>query len=383
MRQVLRNERGMALALAMVGLVVAGALVAGAFFAGTQEQRVGENVRRIQQSFAIAEGGAYDVFRTWKPESINVGLVFPADTYRVANPATPTGGSYDGSVYKLNRNVYLVDITGRDKASKAATNRMGGARQRVGILGTVKQLSLQTRASLTTKGAVKLAGNAFVDGGIHVPPGWTSCDSVRDTAKAGIRTPDTAAVSGEQTHAAGNPPLQYDPTVTDANFDQFGDVSYADLALRATIQYPGGENLKTEPVVTNGVCDQSVKTNWGDGVNPAAPCGKHFVIVHAAGDLTLNNVQGQGILLVDGDLSVQGSYQWFGVAIVRGKLKTAGGGSAEAHFWGATMAQNVDLEVQNITGNATVNYSKCAIIQALQFTQVVTPMRSRGWTQLF
>jgi hypothetical protein len=383
MRQVLRNERGMALALAVVGLVVAGALVAGAFFAGTQEQRVGENVRRIQQSFAIAEGGAYDVFRTWKPESINVGLVYPADTYKVANPATPSGGSYDGSVYKLNRNIYLVDVTGRDKASKAGAGRMGGARQRVGILGTVKQLNLQTQASLTSKGAVKLAGNAFVDGGIHVPPGWTSCDTVRDTAKAGLRTPDTAAVSGEQTHLAGSPPLQYDPTVTDATFGQFGDVSYEDLTLRATIKYTGDQTLRTEPVATNGVCDQSVKTNWGDGVNPAGPCGRYFVIVHVAGNLTLNNVQGQGMLLVDGDLHVQGSFQWFGVAIVKGSLKTAGGGSTEAHFWGATMAQNVDLETQNITGNATVNYSKCAILQALQFTQTVAPMKSRGWTQLF
>src|SRR5207249_8590048 len=43
MKRVIQNERGMALALAIVALVVVGALIAGAFFAGTQEQRVGEN----------------------------------------------------------------------------------------------------------------------------------------------------------------------------------------------------------------------------------------------------------------------------------------------------------------------------------------------------
>ncbi len=45
MKRILRDERGMALAVAIFALVVVGALVAGAFFAGTQEQRVGENQR--------------------------------------------------------------------------------------------------------------------------------------------------------------------------------------------------------------------------------------------------------------------------------------------------------------------------------------------------
>src|SRR2546428_13521835 len=57
MKRVLQNERGMALALAIVALVVVGALVAGAFFAGTQEQRVGENSRRVLTSFGVAEAG--------------------------------------------------------------------------------------------------------------------------------------------------------------------------------------------------------------------------------------------------------------------------------------------------------------------------------------
>src|SRR5207245_7468037 len=45
MKHVLQNERGMALAIAIVALVIVGALIAGAFFSGTQEQRVAENVR--------------------------------------------------------------------------------------------------------------------------------------------------------------------------------------------------------------------------------------------------------------------------------------------------------------------------------------------------
>src|SRR5439155_99225 len=42
-----------------------GTLIAGALFSGTQEQRVAENVRRVQASFGVAEEGVYDIIRGW------------------------------------------------------------------------------------------------------------------------------------------------------------------------------------------------------------------------------------------------------------------------------------------------------------------------------
>ena len=69
--------------------------------------------------------------------------------------------------------------------------------------------------------------------------------------------------------------------------------------------------------------------------------------------------------------------------LVQGSLKTAGGGSTDAHFYGAVMASNVDLELNSLSGNATLQYSKCAVTNAMEGTQVVTPVRSRAWAQLF
>src|SRR5467141_4509096 len=71
MRRVLQDERGMALAVAIFAMVVVGALVAGAFFAGTQEQRVGENQRRVQTSFGVAEAGAQETVLRWDPATKN------------------------------------------------------------------------------------------------------------------------------------------------------------------------------------------------------------------------------------------------------------------------------------------------------------------------
>src|SRR3977135_180972 len=97
MRQVVRNERGMALAVAIFALVIVGALVAGALFAGTQEQRVGESSRRLQQSFGVAELGVYTVIRNWTT-AYNQSGAYPTESTVVAG-TTPMGkGSSGGDV---------------------------------------------------------------------------------------------------------------------------------------------------------------------------------------------------------------------------------------------------------------------------------------------
>src|SRR5213083_2429168 len=107
MRRVLRDERGMALAVAIFALVVVGALVAGAFFAGTQEQRVGENQRRVQTSFGVAEAGAQERVLSWDPATMNKRPLYcncaGGDSVVIGpNLPAPNGtGSYGGYSCKV------------------------------------------------------------------------------------------------------------------------------------------------------------------------------------------------------------------------------------------------------------------------------------------
>jgi len=106
--------------------------------------------------------------------------------------------------------------------------------------------------------------------------------------------------------------------------------------------------------------------------------------VHITGDAIINGVQGQGILLVDGSLSVEGGFQWFGITIIQGQLKTSGGGSTDAHFWGATMVHDsVSFGTNTLSGHANINYSQCAVLKVLNATQKGALMRSRSWVQLY
>jgi hypothetical protein len=388
MRRILRDERGMALAVAIFALVVVGALVAGAFFAGTQEQRVGENQRRVQSSFGVAEAGAQERVLTWDPGSMNKRPLYcncaGGDSVEIPNAPAPGGsGSYGGYSYKLGPNLFLIDVTGRDRASAAgAIAGGGGARQRIGLITRIAPVDFGIHASLTTQGGVSLQGNANVNGADQIPTGWMACEPP-GVAQPGIRDNGGNVTTGGNGNVVGNPAVVNDPTLDNTDFTQFGGATYAELAARATITLPTG-TYKTQPVVDGaGACDHSVLTNWGDGVNPASACGSYFPIIHIAGSAVLNGDQGQGILLVDGNLQVNGSYQFFGITIIQGDLTTAGGGSTDAHFWGGTMAKNADLSIQNLSGKATLNYSSCSIQAVLQATSPISQMRSRGWVQLY
>ncbi|MEX2157389.1 MAG: pilus assembly PilX N-terminal domain-containing protein [Gemmatimonadales bacterium] len=384
MKGLMRDERGMALAIAIFALVIVGAMVAGAFFAGTQEQRVGENQRRVQTSFGVAEAGGQERIMSWDPNTMNRRPLYPVDSVVIGpDRQAPSGtGSYGGYSYKIGPNLFLIDVTGRDRASAGgATAGGGGARQRIGMIARIAPIEFGIRASLTTQGSVSVGGNAVVNGSDQNPSGWSTCDPA-GPGQAGVRTDSGTVTTSGNGVVAGSPPVVSDPTLSDTSFTTFGGATYAQLAARANITLPAG-TYKTDPVVTNGVCDRTVLTNWGDGMNPTAPCGNYFPIIRLTGTSTLNNTQGQGILLVDGDLNVQGSYQWFGIVIIQGDLKTAGGGSTEAHFWGGVMSKNANLDVQNLSGKATLNFSSCSVLAALQAQSPIAMMRSRGWVQLY
>jgi len=388
MKQVLRNERGMALALAIVAIVIVGALVAGALFSGTQEQRMAESSRFQQQSFGVAEAGASELIRTWNTTTFNGRRAYPQDSAATIQwtHAPSNTGSFNGSVFKLADNLYLFDVTGRDTMSRANRLRGGGFNQRLGVLTRIKPLQVDIQASLTTGNSDNLAGQATVDGNDHVPPGWLTCGPA-GPALAGVRSDKGTTVSTSgQASVVGSPPVLIDSTVTDTTFTKFGSINYTQLSASANVTLPGQNFSNSIGPAVNGAgqCDMAVQTNWGDGVNPLGPCGTYFPIVHITGDATINGVQGQGILLIDGSLSVQGGFQWFGITIVQGTLKTAGGGSTDAHFWGATMVHDsVNFGTNQLSGHANINYSQCAVLKVLNATAKGALMRSRSWVQLY
>ncbi len=88
----------------------------------------------------------------------------------------------------------------------------------------------------------------------------------------------------------------------------------------ADIVLSGGTVKNTAPDSTAaGVCrpGRAFASNWGNPENPGAACFDRFPIIHITGSAAIQSGGvGQGVLLVNGDLNLQGDFAFYGIIIV-------------------------------------------------------------------
>ena len=367
-------ERGVALLVALVAIVVIGALVTGTFFAGRVELGSGRNAVWSAQAQEAAEGGLADAFAGWQPEWNGFGLqgdsVLPAAFPVPGNPTI----RYFPTIRRLGGGVFLVTSRGErvDKGGNLLATRS------LARLGKLRYPWLDIRAAVTSRGDVRVGGNATIDGRNASPPGWPACEA---PDLAGVRTNEDVIVNGSP-QIYGNPPMvEDDPEVVDSIFT----IPFEELVPLASITVPPGTYNSMAPSETGtpAVCHRAAMLNWGEprrGAGSVARCYSYLPIIHSPGDLHLTGGRGQGILLVEGDLRMQGGFEFTGIVLVRGRVNTTANSSKVT---GAILAQNVDLgEVVSFTGTPVVAYSKCAVEAGLGAAARAVPLAGRSWAQV-
>src|SRR5205823_730124 len=90
---------------------------------------------------------------------------------------------------------------------------------------------------------------------------------------------------------AGNPASQaLDAAGVAATYVTYGDETWNSLKAQASPMAGGDYNANVGPVVTNGSCDRSVNTNWGEphrsGQGYTAECINYFPIIYSKCALT-------------------------------------------------------------------------------------------------
>jgi hypothetical protein len=182
----------------------------------------------------------------------------------------------------------------------------------------------------------------------------------------------------------GNPPSTTSSAAADTNtYFNYGGATYTTLAAMADITLPGGTYAGMAPVAVAGVCNKTLTTNWGDPVRhtPAAACETYFPIIHFTNDVSLTGGTGQGIILVDGDLTEAGNFNFTGIIIARGTVRATGNSNAVT---GMIMAAAVDLgDAVTLTGSTKLQYSSCAVQQVLSTTAPLVAAKGRGWVNLY
>jgi hypothetical protein len=376
-----RNRPGFALAVALAAIVIIGAVITGMFFTSTQEYRISRNSALQARALTTAEYGMNSIVTTgqWQP-GWNTGVNGLLGT-TVYSPGD--GGLDTVRVSKLGDGMFLVTSTGRVGPAGGAQ-----ARHRLGGLVTLAVPQLNMLAALTTKSQVKLGGSSFLDGNDDSVPNW-SCPPLAP-GLPGLVLPDTTQITTAGCTAlscvAGTPKIAQDPAAAkDSTYFNYGPgLDWSTLTGSANKTYNSGATLNgLGPSVASGSCNTADAINWGDPLHAdptMTPCQTYFPIIYAKGDLQITGGVGQGILLVEGDLSVQGGAEFYGPVIVKGSLKTAGTGG---HFNGGVMAANVDLEQSTLLGDAVIHYSSCALKKALNGAASPMFLPRRSWTELY
>jgi hypothetical protein len=333
-----RGRGGFAVATALFALVVIGALAMGTLYAATHELRGGADAIHQARAVMAAELGVEQTTAAWSREwNGALGRGYGRSwTY-----ATSEGARVTISLTRLADDLFLV----------TAEARAGPARRRVARvvrLGAEDPLFL---AAIVAATAIDTAG--AVDASDHSPAQW-DC-SAPGSALPAIAITDTNSV---------------------LRFGQFDWPTLVGLAnSRVTVRVIGAA-----PRVSGEECDTAAPENWGEPNRwMGGPCTGYYPVIHAPSDLVIDGGRGQGVLVVEGNLTIQGGAEFTGVVLVRGAVI---GGPGGAHITG-TMSVASQGATTSVLDGIAIAFSRCAARKALLGIAMPAAVVERSWSEWY
>lgn len=96
--------------------------------------------------------------------------------------------------------------------------------------------------------------------------------------------------------------------------------------------------------------------------------------------LNLSNVTGWGILLVDGDLELDGGFNWNGIILATGAVRLNGGGGPNAvNIAGQLLSGTSTVTDISLNGSNNITYNSCYVKNAT----AQAPLKVLSWKQTF
>ncbi len=325
-------RRGFALPVTLFAMVVIGGLVAAVLFVAMVGRRSGGATLEVVHVQFAAETAAHRVAGDLSPSGDLSSST--ATSMPVSDAAMAVGGEL---LTRFGSSVWLVDAV--------ESGERFGALRRAGLLLVSRPAKMLLRKGLISTGPVSLSGASGVDlFGVEAGEG------------CGVSVADSL------------------PGVLD-----FGSVERESLdqwLARATKTFPGGALISPRPELMGGVCDKTVVSNWGDATDPTGVCRDFFPVVGVFGDVTIEGGQGQGVLVVSGNLTARAGFVFRGLVVVGRRLVLEGG----ARMFGAVQVDD-SLGEGSALVDSQIGYSGCVLRQALSDFGLISPLEQRGWFQ--
>jgi hypothetical protein len=358
------NRRGLALPVAVFTIVIIVLFIAGSAFTTSQEARASTGSLAERMALESAEYGGAAVFRDWKPAwnvSVAIGQTIGPFTHSLR------GGSATVRVTRTSlTNWWIVSEGTAGTATTRWSRRTVNAAVRLNLWPGAPD------AALSVLDSARITGTGMVIGTDSSSSLSGICASLTSAATAGVAAPDTTRVSG-QAGIIGTPPLALDTTLT-ARFTAI------DSAAIATLMLPAGAVITPAPLVTAGACDTIAIANWGDPTG-AGPCGHHFPVIRALGDVTVRGGSGQGILIAGGDVTFENGATFHGLVMAHDDFLTGSGGGS---VFGAVLAADARRAPgdQTFVGDrGEVRRSPCRLLQARLGAAAPLRVKQRWWAE--
>ena len=362
---------GIALIGVVLAMLVVEAAIAAALYVALQERlATGATVLRERARLA-AESGVAATLAGWDADAA-AALEIDGDLESAAGPS-PGGGRMVTRVERTGPSGFRIVAHGTvDGASGVAAAATATA-----LLQTYPPaaLGLAFPAAVTGMTAVEVGGAADVTGASAAPSHGgcaTDADSIMSAAIGGpgpaiaIPPAATAALAPDGA-VVGAPPIHRSAVGTDSSaFASLAGLSIPMLAALADRTESG--SLTLTPSALADVCDVGAPGNWGAPASPEHPCSRYAPLVFAPGDLTLVAGDGQGVLVVAGNLAVDSASTFHGGILVLGTAHIAG-----RVIGGIRVAGRIRIDGE-------VRHDGCALWRATVHSPALAgPYRPRRW----
>lgn len=335
---MLRHDRtGFALPLVLVVMIFLTVGVATAFTRVQSEARQDHDRQVRNDAFAYAESG----LEQFAANRVQLGFTAVPPAASESTRIAMQGGYADAVLQRVrtkvgnSKAVYLIRSRGVRNGGSAAI--AGSATHTVTQYGFYREGEMQVLSAWTSLTGLLKNGTAGTITGVD------NCGVMPDVA--GVAVPDGGYTQhGGSTVPTGTPPISYLGTPTETS-----------------------DSVKID---WDGIVNQNLI--WPDLVYPTDPWPNfganpnYYPVIRVNGNLDLPN-DGQGLLIVTGNLTISGSKRWKGVLLVGGTVYANGNNNVlGAVISGLNVKLGIAVGESDIgNGTKTYKYDSCEIQKTL------------------
>jgi hypothetical protein len=313
------KEKGAALVIAMLLLVVLTLLGIAAIRTASSDIKIAANDKAAKQAFFLAEAGIERAMA-----ELNYGDVDPPanneDPAVTLSGTLPTG-SYDVSITRIDADTLSISSTG------TTTNNRG----RKTIVISVREKELHPEIynfALFVKGNIELGGNNSVYNGGPIYSGGNITISTSNAVKDGDVLADGNVIFSEGDSSISNGSVRANGDIELTNQSNKVRIDGGDAIAAGSIYGSGQvtgsktENVSPNPVKPLSYYEDNYKVTE-DQFNQYRTQAEEAGTYHE-GDLTLTGGEYTGIHYVNGNLDIHGDFTGDAIFVVTGNLIVSG-----------------------------------------------------------